>query len=57
MVGQSRHLPLDLYWHAATSGNPLNIRGWEEWEVNDDHKVIASLGWFDAEDDARQAEG
>jgi len=43
--------------HAATSGNPLNIRGWEQWEVNDDHKVIASLGWFDAEDDARQAEG
>ncbi|MCQ0091791.1 nuclear transport factor 2 family protein [Roseovarius sp. M141] len=43
--------------HAATTGNPLNIRGWEEWELDGDLKVIASRGWFDAEDYAKQAGG
>lgn len=43
--------------HDASSGNPLHIRGWEEWELNDDLKVAASRGWFDAEDYARQAGG
>ncbi len=43
--------------HDATTGNPLNIRGWEEWEVGDDMKVIASRGWFDADDYGRQVEG
>lgn len=43
--------------HDASTGNPLNIRGWEEWEIGDDLKVIASRGWFDAEDYARQAAG
>jgi len=43
--------------HDATTGQPLNIRGWEEWELGDDLKVISSRGWFDAEDYARQAEG
>ena len=43
--------------HDATSGKPLNIRGWEEWEVGGDLKVKASRGWFDAEEYARQAEG
>lgn len=42
--------------HAAT-GHPLKIRGWEEWELNDDLKVRASRGWFDAEDYGRQASG
>ena len=42
--------------HDATTGNPLNIRGWEEWEIGDDLKVKASLGWFDAEDYGRQVE-
>ena len=42
--------------HDATSGNPLNIRGWEEWELGDDLKVKASRGWFDVEDYGRQAE-
>lgn len=43
--------------HDASTGNPLNIRGWEEWELNEDLKVVASRGWFDAEDYARQASG
>jgi uncharacterized protein (TIGR02246 family) len=43
--------------HDAGSGNPLNVKGWEEWEVGDDLKVKSSRGWFDAEDYARQADG
>ena len=43
--------------HDASSGNPLNIQGWEEWEIGDDLKVKASRGWFDAVDYGRQAEG
>jgi uncharacterized protein (TIGR02246 family) len=41
--------------HDAKTGLPLTIRGWEEWELNDDLKVVASRGWFDAGDYARQA--
>jgi uncharacterized protein (TIGR02246 family) len=43
--------------HDAATGNQLNIRGWEEWDLDDDLKVAASRGWFDAEDYARQAGG
>ncbi|MEQ9038462.1 MAG: nuclear transport factor 2 family protein [Silicimonas sp.] len=43
--------------HDATTGKPLRIRGWEEWELNDDLEVRASRGWFDAEDYGRQAAG
>ena len=43
--------------HDAASGNPLNIQGWEEWELDDDLKVVSSRGWFDADDYARQAAG
>ncbi|WP_029040660.1 nuclear transport factor 2 family protein [Cucumibacter marinus] len=43
--------------HDAGSGNPLHIRGWEEWELGDDLKVKSSRGWFDAEEYARQAAG
>ncbi|MBF9057733.1 SgcJ/EcaC family oxidoreductase [Rhodobacterales bacterium HKCCSP123] len=43
--------------HDASTGHPLKIRGWEEWELNDDLKVRASRGWFDAEDYGRQAAG
>lgn len=43
--------------HDAGTGNPLNIRGWEEWELGEDLKVAASRGWFDAEDYARQVAG
>ncbi|MAX74005.1 nuclear transport factor 2 family protein [Alterinioella nitratireducens] len=41
--------------HDASSGRPLNVRGWEEWEIGEDLKVAASRGWFDADDYARQA--
>ncbi|WP_299776692.1 nuclear transport factor 2 family protein [uncultured Roseobacter sp.] len=43
--------------HHAETGNPLNVTGWEEWELNDDMKVTSSLGWFDAEDYDRQVAG
>jgi uncharacterized protein (TIGR02246 family) len=43
--------------HDAKTGKPLTVRGWEEWELDDDLKVAASRGWFDAEDYARQVEG
>lgn len=39
------------------SGNALNVRGWEEWELTDDLKVKSSRGWFDADTYARQVEG
>ena len=43
--------------HDAATGNPLTVRGWEEWEIDDDLKVKSSRGWFDADDYARQAAG
>jgi uncharacterized protein (TIGR02246 family) len=43
--------------HDATTGQALTIRGWEEWELNDDLQVAASRGWFDAEDYATQVGG
>lgn len=43
--------------HDAKTGNPLKVQGWEEWELRDDLKVKASLGWFDGEDYARQVAG
>jgi len=39
--------------HAAT-GKPLRVSGWEEWDLDGDRKVVASRGWFDADDYARQ---
>lgn len=36
--------------HDAKTGRPLEVRGWEEWELNDAGEVRASLGWFDADD-------
>jgi uncharacterized protein (TIGR02246 family) len=39
--------------HAATK-NALRVVGWEEWEMDADYKVRSSLGWYDAEDYARQ---
>ena len=34
--------------------NPLHIVGWEEWDIDAEWKIIASRGWFDAVDYARQ---
>lgn len=43
--------------HDAGTNNPLEIHGWEEWTLDVDGKVQSSLGWFDAEDYARQVGG
>ena len=43
--------------HHAETGNPLNVSGWEEWDLNDDMKVTQALGWFDGEDYDRQIAG
>jgi len=43
--------------HDAGTRHPLNIRGWEEWDLGDDLKVRFSRGWFDADEYARQAAG
>ena len=42
--------------HSGT-GNPVRLGGWEEWELDADLKVKASLGWFDAADEQRQIAG
>jgi uncharacterized protein (TIGR02246 family) len=39
--------------HASTK-NPLRVVGWEEWDLDADLKVVASRGWYDADDYARQ---
>ena len=38
----------------ASSGKPVDVLGWEEWDLDAGHKVTASRGWFDADDYARQ---
>ncbi|MEO1796715.1 MAG: nuclear transport factor 2 family protein [Pseudomonadota bacterium] len=43
--------------HDATTGHPLKIHGWEEWDLNPELKVQSSRGWFDAAAYARQAAG
>ena len=42
--------------HAAT-GNPLDVKGWEEWDLDADGSIALSKGWFDADDYARQVSG
>ena len=43
--------------HHAETGNPLNVTGWEEWELDEDMKITSSLGWFDGDDYQRQVDG
>ena len=43
--------------HDATTGNPLKISGWEEWDLDENMMVTTALGWFDADDYERQVEG
>jgi uncharacterized protein (TIGR02246 family) len=38
----------------AGSGKPVAVTGWEEWQIDDDGLIARSLGWFDADDYARQ---
>jgi uncharacterized protein (TIGR02246 family) len=42
--------------HAGT-GNLLDVKGWEEWDLETDGTIAASRGWYDAEDYARQVAG
>ena len=42
--------------HAAT-GNPLDVKGWEEWDLDADGSIALSKGWCDADDYARQVSG
>ena len=42
--------------HAGTK-NPLRIVGWEEWDIDQDHKIASSRGWFDAADYTRKVAG
>lgn len=39
--------------HSGTK-NPLQVVGWEEWDLDADRKVKASRGWYDADDYGRQ---
>lgn len=36
------------------SGRPVCVTGWEEWQLEPDGMIRCSLGWFDADDYARQ---
>ena len=41
----------------AGTGSPLRVVGWEEWDFDEDGKIKASRGWFDAADYSRQVAG
>ena len=41
----------------AATGKLLTVTGWEEWQLDAGGLIQTSLGWFDAEDYARQAAG
>lgn len=43
--------------HHVETGNHVVTRGWEEWDLDPDFKVVSSKGWFDAEDYQRQIDG
>ena len=40
----------------ATTRNRLHVVGWEEWDLGADQKIVASRGWYDAKDYARQTQ-
>ncbi|MCP5373699.1 MAG: SgcJ/EcaC family oxidoreductase [Hyphomicrobiales bacterium] len=46
-----------LEGHHAETGNYVKVGGWEEWELDGDLKVKASLGWYDAAEEQRQIAG
>lgn len=46
-----------LEGHHAETKNHVVAGGWEEWELDDDMKVLSSKGWFDADDYQRQIDG
>jgi nuclear transport factor 2 (NTF2) superfamily protein len=40
--------------HYRRNGNFVRFNGWEEWELDDDLKVVTSRGWYDAKDYEQQ---
>lgn len=42
--------------HAET-GKPLDVQGWEEWDLTPGGLIGSSKDWYDAEDYARQVAG
>ena len=40
--------------HHRETGNYVRFSGWEEWDLDDDLKVIKSFGWYDGADYERQ---
>lgn len=43
--------------HHKETGNQVRFSGWEEWDLDDDLKVVKSLGWYDSADYERQVAG
>lgn len=43
--------------HHLETGHLAKFRGWEEWEIGEDLKVISSLGWYDEADYQRKVQG
>ncbi|WP_377191403.1 DUF1348 family protein [Ruegeria meonggei] len=43
--------------HHKETGSHVKFSGWEEWDLDDDLKVIKSLGWYDNADYERQVAG
>lgn len=40
--------------HYNATGKLVRFSGWEEWDLDDDLKVVRSLGWYDVADFERQ---
>ena len=57
IAGDHAHYVWTFTGHDASTGAPLCVRGWEEWELDAELKVRSSRGWFDADAYARQAAG
>jgi len=43
--------------HHKETGNHVRFSGWEEWDLDENLKVIKSLGWYDGMDYERQVAG
>ena len=43
--------------HHRETGRLVRFSGWEEWDLDDELKVIKSLGWYDLDDYNRQVAG
>ena len=43
-----------LEGHHARTKHVVKVGGWEEWNLDADHKITSSLGWFDASEYERQ---